>query len=376
MSEFRKVENIETTKDTEITKDTIVFHPKYGEIRVGELIRRIKISQAKKGIKRPEEFRKKMSETMKKLGIKPPTWNKGRDSRITMICENCGKSFLVNPSALKYGRKYCSYTCAISSEKYRERLSIARKGRKFSDETRRKISESRRKYFSNPLNRIKQSEIMKGKPHPDIRGDKSPTKRPEVKAKIGAKNKVKLKEFYQSHPWYREMHRKKLMGRKYPKELFPNYGMRGKHLSEETRLKISLALKGREVSLDEREKRSKYWKNFYALNPHLIRRGPNHPNWKGGISNKPYGFDFNSALRRRILERDGYKCQLCGATSNLNVHHINYDKNDNSFNNLLTLCKGCNAKMNFNRSYWQVYWSNLIKKLNQECEESCPSFAV
>ncbi len=53
--------------------------------------------------------------------------------------------------------------------------------------------------------------------------------------------------------------------------------------------------------------------------------GPNHPNWKGGVS------DINVLARARtklykewkypILVRDGFKCVECGETTNLHVHH-------------------------------------------------------
>jgi hypothetical protein len=34
----------------------------------------------------------------------------------------------------------------------------------------------------------------------------------------------------------------------------------------------------------------------------------------------PYG-----SLRQQILRRDGWRCQLCGTMSNLEVHHRNFE---------------------------------------------------
>lgn len=50
--------------------------------------------------------------------------------------------------------------------------------------------------------------------------------------------------------------------------------------------------------------------------------------------------------RYPILERDGYQCQECGSTQDLDVHHIQARKDggDDSPENLITLCKGCHAK--------------------------------
>lgn len=49
-------------------------------------------------------------------------------------------------------------------------------------------------------------------------------------------------------------------------------------------------------------------------------------------------------LRYEILERDGYKCQRCGATDNLEVDHIYPERRGGATHpiNLQTLCQHCN----------------------------------
>jgi len=50
-------------------------------------------------------------------------------------------------------------------------------------------------------------------------------------------------------------------------------------------------------------------------------------------------------LRDRTLERDGWRCQLCGTMSNLEVHHKQFRSragNDEE-ENLITLCSGCHS---------------------------------
>ncbi len=48
-------------------------------------------------------------------------------------------------------------------------------------------------------------------------------------------------------------------------------------------------------------------------------------------------------LRRRVLERDGWRCQRCGRRDRLEVHHLEHrsrggrDANDN----LIVLCREC-----------------------------------
>ena len=48
-------------------------------------------------------------------------------------------------------------------------------------------------------------------------------------------------------------------------------------------------------------------------------------------------------LQRKILERDGWRCQACGAMSGLQVHHIERRSRlgEDSENNLITLCSEC-----------------------------------
>ena len=48
-------------------------------------------------------------------------------------------------------------------------------------------------------------------------------------------------------------------------------------------------------------------------------------------------------------------CQLCLEHGN-DVHHIDYDKNNNQESNLITLCHKCNLKINKNRVYWSNYF--------------------
>ena len=69
-----------------------------------------------------------------------------------------------------------------------------------------------------------------------------------------------------------------------------------------------------------------------------------------------YGSDFTDELKIAVRERDNYTCQICGIVYKdviLDVHHIDYDKFNNSIINLISLCRSCHAKTNYNRKYWQ-----------------------
>lgn len=93
--------------------------------------------------------------------------------------------------------------------------------------------------------------------------------------------------------------------------------------------------------------------------------GEKNPSWRGGISKEPYAFEFNKQLKELIRNRDGYKCQLCGMPEcenivKLSIHHIDYIKKNCLPDNLITLCGSCNAKVNFNRDYWEGYFQDKI----------------
>ena len=58
----------------------------------------------------------------------------------------------------------------------------------------------------------------------------------------------------------------------------------------------------------------------------------------------PLSYD---GLRQQILRRDGWKCQSCGAMSNLEVHHRQFRSHsgEDSEENLITLCKAWHARV-------------------------------
>ena len=50
-------------------------------------------------------------------------------------------------------------------------------------------------------------------------------------------------------------------------------------------------------------------------------------------------------LQQQVLRRDRWKCQGCGAMSNLEVHHKEFRSRsgDDSEHNLITLCVACHT---------------------------------
>jgi ATP-dependent DNA helicase RecQ len=52
-------------------------------------------------------------------------------------------------------------------------------------------------------------------------------------------------------------------------------------------------------------------------------------------------------LRQQILRRDGWRCQSCGAMSNLEVHHREFRSHSgaDTEENLITLCARCHGAL-------------------------------
>jgi len=133
---------------------------------------------------------------------------------------------------------------------------------------------------------------------------------------------------------------------------------------EERRAKLSMAMIKK---WNDPKWRAKQETIYERLNYREKFSGPNNPNWRNGESRKPYGKGFTISLRKKIRQRDKYICQLCGINENgrkLDVHHIDYDKNNNSPNNLISLCASCHIKTSHNRNYWREYFIVNFQLIN------------
>ena len=78
-----------------------------------------------------------------------------------------------------------------------------------------------------------------------------------------------------------------------------------------------------------------------------------------------YPVEWSPELRRRIRERDGFKCRVCMRTQNdeerdLQVHHIDYNKENCEETNLISLCMACHIRTNINRKQWQLFFESLV----------------
>lgn len=92
--------------------------------------------------------------------------------------------------------------------------------------------------------------------------------------------------------------------------------------------------------------------------------GPLSNRWENGSSfHNQYPSIFDDEFKKRIRKRDKYTCVLCSKAPSLNIHHINYNKQDTFEWNCITLCTQCHARTNGNRSYWQEFLAWEVEKV-------------
>lgn len=97
-------------------------------------------------------------------------------------------------------------------------------------------------------------------------------------------------------------------------------------------------------------------------------RGEKHPNWKGGFKIAKYTYEFQ-IKKKKIRLRDGNKCILCSLysfNSNnypfLDIHHIDFNKQNNKDENLITLCHSHHSQTKKNRMIWQELFKKIIPR--------------
>src|SRR3990167_4623387 len=140
---------------------------------------------------------------------------------------------------------------------------------------------------------------------------------------------------------------------------------KGKKRTEKQRKNISKGKKGKSIKITD-ERRKELSESFIGENnPNFGKFGEESTNWNGGTSFLPYSPKFNKKLKKQILERDNYECQDPNCEhkiSKLDVHHIDFNKQNSNQENLIILCKSCHSKtIGKNRQYWIEYYQNIMK---------------
>lgn len=199
------------------------------------------------------------------------------------------------------------------SEESKQRIGEASANRKHTWESKQKTSLANKGKNKSEEHKYKIAEANKGKKHTN-----------ETKQILREKNQN------YNNPMY---------GKKSP--------FYGKQHSEETKQIMSELKKGKNNPMYD-----------------IHRFGEYSPNWSGGKSFEPYGIEFNKELKDFIKNRDFNICQTpnCMNTENLDCHHIDYNKQNNNIENLITLCKSCHTKTNGKnkREFWINYYQEIL----------------
>lgn len=251
-----------------------------------------------------------------------------------------------------YGKKYCSHACSSITKKgkkfteeHKKRISISNKGRIISMEQRKKIS--------NKLKGGHQTEETKKKISKSLLGNKRSVGRivsEETRKKLSEKGKGRI-HTPETRKKISEINKGQGLGRIIPKEIRIKMGKKGAlhpfwgtHRSVETKEKIANTRKQRQIGC-----------------------GTTNGNWKGGITELKVRIRSSleyAKKRKEVFMRDRYTCQECGDNKggNLEMHHkkpfslIFKENNLKTFeealqceelwnpNNGQTLCISCHKK--------------------------------
>jgi len=141
--------------------------------------------------------------------------------------------------------------------------------------------------------------------------------------------------------------------------------LRGKLKSNKAKQNMSIAQKGLVHSNKHNKNISKGLLKNFKEHPERLNKlrkmmsGENNPMFNNWSSRKLYGISWSPELKTLVRKRDSFTCAICNKNG-FSVHHIDYNKRNNSLTNLITLCRNCHAKTNFNRQYYKEKINNML----------------
>jgi hypothetical protein len=229
----------------------------------------------------------------------------------------------MNSKAGKFNPFYGKHHTETSKLKIGLGISKAMKGKKFTEEHKRKIGLA-----------------LKGKP----KSEEHIKKINETKLRLYAEGKLISHRKGKCHTKETKMK----MKQNHPNVFGKNNSFYGKRHSEETRKKIS------EIRIEKG-----------------VAKLDRNPAWLGGKSFEPYCPKFNNEFKNLIRLRDNFCCLNCNTSEQkqiliqrrrLAIHHIDYNKKNTCLQNCCALCHPCNIKANKNRDSWTEYYQDILSK--------------
>jgi hypothetical protein len=323
--------------------------------RIPNIETRKRMSDAQKGHPSSTRGKHLTEETRHKISIANigrPAWNKGLTKLTMPSIEIGGKKI----SQRLKGRKL--------TEKHRINIGKGSFGHRLSDESKHKISLALRgKKRSQPS----WNKGLTKETSPIVAALVCKSGQTQKGKHLSEEHKHKLHVAMKGRVFTDEWRKKMSIaatGRKHDSATIEK--LRVLHIgyipTQEQRLKIGLAHRGRKCTPASKQRMSIAQKLKYQLDldEGKSRSGENAPNWQGGLSFIHYTKTWQPSFKKRVRFRDNHKCQFCGGTSKLTIHHIDYDKANCKLLNLITLCRSCHSKTNYHRPYWQDYFTNLM----------------
>lgn len=240
------------------------------------------------------------------------------------------------------------------------------KGKIFSEESRRKMSESKKRLFKEGRITSWNEGLTKDTDERLMTTGK----------KISNSKKGKLLPWLKKYQFTSEQ-TKKMLSEHHPMKnpetaKKVSLALKGRVITEEWRRKISESLKGKKDP-----KKGKTYLEYYGedrANEIKEKRSPlfigeKNPNWRGGLSFEPYSKEFQEQFKEFIRQRDNLSCIKCNLFQDdhlkmynrkLHIHHINYNKKLTIPENCCVLCQRCNSEVNFNRAHWTKFFQSLL----------------
>jgi len=110
----------------------------------------------------------------------------------------------------------------------------------------------------------------------------------------------------------------------------------------------------RKIYLENPDKHKQRAKEWRQNNPERARENDRIKKEHNKERYRQYEIDSHDKLRfggnrQKALERDGYKCVVCGEVEGIGVHHKDFsgqgDNPNNELDNLMTVCKPCHTEI-------------------------------
>ena len=318
-----------------------------------------------KGIPHSEKHKQKLREARRKLLLNPEFLRKLSESHKGQRAWNKG----ISPSKGTIEKQKATYKQTLSLHpEIRIKMSLAKKGKPswnkgipMREETRKKLREVRKGKQYSPKTEFKKGHIPWHKGKKGIYSQEQLKRMSEARKGTPAWNKgisptkeqiekqrTSMKKIT-SNPQIR-----KVMSEKF-KKAWSDPELRNKQSERikkyfsnpEARKRLSEALKGHTTWNLGKKGLQVAWNKGVT--------GEKSTSWKGGLSFEPYSPDWTKELKNLIRERDSYACQIC-FKKGYPIHHIDYNKKNCNPENLVTLCKNCHTKTNWNRAKWTKFF--------------------